>query len=87
MDTLTLPRQRATDDAIRILRDEQGRRVDWLGRKVGVSRQYVSDAIHGNRPVTYARAAQIAAALGVEVGALFRDDGDPPAPLTCLTSE
>jgi len=78
MDTMTPPRQRATDDAIRILRDEQGRRVDWLGRRVGVSRQYVSDAIHGNRPVTYARAAQIAAVLDVDVADIFRDEDESP---------
>ena len=76
MDTMTLPRQRATDNAIRILRHEQGRRVDWLSRQVGVSRQFVSDAIHGNRPVTYVRAAQIAAILGVEVADLFRDEDE-----------
>jgi len=41
-----------------------------------VSRQFVSDAIHGNRPVTYVRAAQIAAILGVEVADLFRDEDE-----------
>jgi len=76
METTYAPRQRATDDAIRILRHEQGRRVDWLGRQVGVSRQYVSDAIHGNRSVTYARATSIADALGVEVSDIFRDEDD-----------
>jgi transcriptional regulator with XRE-family HTH domain len=59
---------------------EQGRSVAWLAREIGLSRQYTSDAVHGNVVVKSAIAEKIAKALGVPLFLIFdvSDSGDIP---------
>lgn len=58
---------------------EQGRRQDWLARRLGVSRSYISHLKRGAAPITPAMARRIAVVLEVPVTDLLPDDD----PVTC----
>jgi transcriptional regulator with XRE-family HTH domain len=62
-------RYRATN-VIPTLRD-QGRTVSWLARRVGLSRQYTSDIVHGHVDAHGPLAERISEALGVPLFLLF----------------
>jgi transcriptional regulator with XRE-family HTH domain len=50
---------------------EQGRSVTWLARRLGVSRQYASDVLHGHYAIRRELAERIAGLLGVEADEIF----------------
>lgn len=53
---------------------EQGRRQDWLARRLGVSRSYISHLKRGAAPITPAMARRIAVVLDVPVTEIVPDD-------------
>ena len=49
----------------------QGRRKDWLADQLGLSPDYFSKMLHGDRPLSVERRHRIAALLGVPYSMIF----------------
>lgn len=69
MQQITSARYRATSvtDTLRA----QGRTVTWLAQRIGLSRQYTSDVVHGHVAVGEEVAERISAILGVSLFLVF----------------
>jgi transcriptional regulator with XRE-family HTH domain len=51
--------------------DEQGRSASWLARKCGVSQQFVSFILKGDRTASHELASKVADVLGVPLFLLW----------------
>lgn len=61
---------------------EEERSIAWLARKVGVSRQWMGEFVHGHRNPGEANREKIAGALGRTIDEVF-----PPAAVRCTVNE
>ncbi len=57
--------------------DAQGRRLDWLAERTGITPDHLSHILAGRRPLTPERALRIADALQVPVEYILQTPSEP----------
>ncbi len=64
-------------DHVRRLIETQGRRLDWVAERVGISPSHLSNILAGRRQISAAQALALAEALQVPVEYILQTPSEP----------
>lgn len=67
----------STMDHVRRLIETQGRRLDWVAERVGISPSHLSNILAGRRQISAAQALALAEALQVPVEYILQTPSEP----------